>query len=199
MPSFILRSALFSSVLALAACASGPPSAEVTRFHLGQPISRGIITVEPLAGRDQSSLEFTTYANAIGAELARVGFDVQPSLKGSELVAVADVARGVRPSIGGQRSPVTVGIGGGSFGGNVGVGLGTSFGLGKAKSNDVESTMLSVQIKRRSDSTVIWEGRAQMEDRGNRISPDVEVGRLARALFQDFPGESGRTVTVPTR
>lgn len=199
MPRFALRSAILPSALALAACASGPQNAEVTRFHLGQSISRGVITVEALPGRDQNSLEFRTYASAIGAELARVGFNVQPDLKGSELVAVADVERGVRPGVGGERSPVSIGIGGGTFGRNVGIGLGTSFGLGKGQSNDVEATLLSVQVKRRSDASVIWEGRAQMEDRGNRLSPDEEVGRLARALFQDFPGESGRTVTVPVR
>ncbi len=199
MSSLMLRSIIVSSALALAACASGPPPAEVTRFHLNQPLSRGVITVEPLPGQDQNSLEFNTYASAVGAELARVGFNYQPDLKGSELVAVTGVDRGIRPGITGERSPVSIGIGGGTFGRNVGIGLGTSFGVGKKRSNDIESTLLSVQIKRRSDSSVIWEGRAQMEDRGNRLSPDDAVGRLARALFQDFPGESGRTVSVPLK
>ncbi len=178
----------------LSACAT-TPGVEVTRFHLNQPIARGEITVEPQPGADAASLEFRTYAAAVEAELAKQGFTIRPGLQGSEQVAVVDIQRGVRPGLPG-RSPVTIGIGGGSFGGNVGVGLGTSFGLGKPRSTDVEMTTLAVQIKRRSDSSMMWEGRAMLEDKGNRTSPDQDIARLAAALFSGFPGTSGQTVTV---
>ena len=46
---------------------------------------------------------------------------------------------------------------------------------------------------------VVWEGRAQTEAPGNApaAQPGLAADKLARALFQDFPGESGRTITVP--
>jgi hypothetical protein len=47
---------------------------------------------------------------------------------------------------------------------------------------------LAVRLQRRSDGTAIWEGRAQ--------APAMAPDRLARALFQGFPGESGRTIRV---
>jgi predicted small secreted protein len=58
---------------------------------------------------------------------------------------------------------------------------------------------LSVRIQRRSDATVAWEGRAQLQ--GPAPATPAEraalVDRLTEALFRDFPGESGRTIRVP--
>jgi hypothetical protein len=58
-------------------------------------------------------------------------------------------------------------------------------------------TELSVRLQRRSDGTAIWEGRAQSGARATPADPGAAVDRLARALFQGFPGESGRTIRVP--
>jgi hypothetical protein len=57
---------------------------------------------------------------------------------------------------------------------------------------------LSAQIRRRSDSTVVWEGRAVTESlSGQSSSQPISVAdKLATALFRDFPGESGITTTV---
>jgi hypothetical protein len=52
---------------------------------------------------------------------------------------------------------------------------------------------LSVRIKRRSDGTMFWEGRAM--DPSGTASAGAGA-RLASALFRDFPGESGRTIRV---
>ena len=59
-------------------------------------------------------------------------------------------------------------------------------------------TELGVRIQRRSDATVAWEGRAQLEARaGSALADDAAAAdRLAEALFRDFPGESGRTIRV---
>jgi len=59
-------------------------------------------------------------------------------------------------------------------------------------------TELGVRIQRRSDATVAWEGRAQMEARAGTPLADraAAVDRLAEAMFRDFPGESGRTIRV---
>jgi hypothetical protein len=53
-------------------------------------------------------------------------------------------------------------------------------------------TPLSVRIKRRSDGTLFWEGRA-MDPSG---TGSTNAATLASALFRDFPGESGRTIRV---
>ena len=89
--------------------------------------------------------------------------------------------------------------------------LGWSVAQGNARSEQVASvrvtqgdrggsmvTELSVRIQRRSDATVAWEGRAELEARRNAALADrrAAVDRLAAALFQDFPGESGRTIRV---
>ena len=63
---------------------------------------------------------------------------------------------------------------------------------------DANSTQLEVRLMRRSDRSVIWEGRAEEVNRG-QTSPEqriTAVQRLASALFRDFPGESGRTIRL---
>jgi len=183
--------------LMLAGCATQQPEMRVTRFHLGGPIAPGQITVEPLVPADGKSVEFQTYADAVGAQLARLGFTEAPGLSKSEQVAAIAVERGTRESLA-RRSPVTVGIGGGNYGWGGGVGGGISFPIGHRRSNEIVATRLVVQIKRRSEGTVIWEGRAETAAPAGSAAaqPADTVRRLAAALFQGFPGESGRTITV---
>ena len=64
--------ALGISAALLAGCATtaGPlPPTDVIRYHLGEPIPRGTIAVEPLSGGAPASLEFKTYAAAVQTEL----------------------------------------------------------------------------------------------------------------------------------
>ncbi len=197
------RAILIGTALALAGCASQQtPPVQVTRFHLGQPIAPGRVSVEPADRLQSDSLEFKGYAGAVEAELGRLGFQVVPNVPNSELVAAVTVFRGSREGFA-QRSPVSIGIGGGGFsggrgGGGIGLGGGVSFPIGKAKSNEIVLTELAVQLKRRSEGTVIWEGRARTEQRLSASAADSTgtVRRLATALFTGFPGESGRTVDV---
>jgi hypothetical protein len=59
-------------------------------------------------------------------------------------------------------------------------------------------TDLTVQIRRRSDATVIWEGHAQTNASGEapEAQASAAAAKLSHALFLGFPGESGRTITV---
>jgi Domain of unknown function (DUF4136) len=170
----------------------------VTRFHLGQEIARGEIAVEPADPGLANSLEFAQYSASIERELARLGWNVTRGNARSEQVAVVRVDQGSRESLR-RGSSLSIGVGGASYGrsSGVGVGVGGSIPLG-SRSNEVVGTMLGVRIQRRSDATVFWEGRAQMEARANSELADARaaVDRLAWALFQDFPGESGRTIRV---
>jgi hypothetical protein len=186
------RFLLLASLLALGACATPSPPVEVTRFHLGQVNERGTVAIEPEPGARRGP-EFDYYANAVASELGRLGFAQVDGVGQSLYVAVVDVRTAARERVGG--SPVSVGIGGSTGGWRSGVGGGISFGLGGNRGGLWVGAELSVQLKRRSDQTVVWEGRARGE------APEREsaalAGRLANALFRDFPGESGRTISVP--
>lgn len=178
----------------LGACTATIPPVEVTRFHLNQPITPGAVQALPINGIDGGSIEFRTYAIAVGREMARLGYTEGDG----PYVAEIGYARDTRERLA-RRSPVTIGIGGGSFGGTVGVGLGTSFGIGGDGSRADIVSRLEVRLKRRSDQTIIWEGRAQTQAPANApgAQPGLAAEKLARALFAGFPGESGRTITVP--
>lgn len=192
-----MRKSLFAMTLGsliLAGCATTPET-RVTRFHLNQPIAPGDIAVEPLAGADRGSPEFQTYASIVGNELARLGFREAPGLAKSEQVAVVQVDRSFFD--GPPRSAFSIGIGGGSYGYRGGVGGGVSVPIQGRPSQNV-ATRLVVQIKRRSDSSTIWEGKAETAQRFGApgSQPADAVAKLAAALFRGFPGESGRTITV---
>jgi len=178
----------------LAGC-STEPGVQVTRFHLNQPIAAGQISVEPMMAADHGSPEFQTYANIVGAELARIGFTEAAGLARSEQVAVIQVDRMFFD--GPPRSSFSIGIGGGNYGwhGGAGGSVGTTF-AGKPTQN--VATRLIVQIKRRSDGTTIWEGRAETHARFGtpESQPAAAVQHLASAVFEGFPGVSGRTINV---
>lgn len=199
-----LSLALVPPLLVLGGCASmgsGAGPVEVTRFHLagsdGQiargTIAIGTVTDSPL---DSQSLEFRSYAAAVSEQLRQIGYMPVADPAGASYLARVNYRRATReapPS----RSPVSVGVGGstGSYGSGVGVGLGIS--LGGKKRGEV-LTQLSVAIERRTDASVVWEGRADTAAREGSDAASVEAmaNKLAAALFKGFPGESGRTITV---
>ena len=172
----------------LAGCAASTVSGpvEVTRFHLGAPLERGTIAVEPLPGGGPASLEFSTYAGAVQSELVQAGYNPAAAGASGQYLAVVGFTRTTLEGAP-RPAPFTVGLGGG-----------ISFPIGKSKSRYVVATELSVQIRRRSDGTVIWEGRAQTQadDRAPEAQATAAAGKLAHALFLGFPGESGRSITV---
>lgn len=188
------------ATLTLAGCATAP-GIDTTRFHLGQPIARGSVAVTPLDAARASSLEYRSQAEVVGAALSRAGFTPAPALAQAEFVASFALAREYRAPA--QRgSGLTIGIGGGVGGGGYrsggGVGGGVQFPVGEARGDQVEVNTLSLDLKRRSDGTLVWEGRASEEASGRaaEAEPNAAVTRLASALLSDFPGRSGQTVRV---
>lgn len=181
----------------LSGCATSirPGPVDVTRFHLGTPIAGDSIAVEPLTGFAGIGPEDQMYIGAVSAELAKLGF-TPGGTDGSPFIAAVAYKH---ESHGSMRTPppVTIGLGGGSYGGGrrggVGVGGGVGIPIG-GKTVQVIATELTVQIKRRSDNTIVWEGRAVTEEAG--MQPTDTAARLAKALFKGFPGESGITITV---
>lgn len=180
--------------LGLSGCAATVSPVQVTRFHLGQQIAPGGVAIESASGADSNSLEFGTYAAAVRRQLTIIGLGESAPIYS----AIIDISRERRA---GEvaRSPVSIGIGGGTGGGGLGVGVGTSFGIGTPKARQIIATQLSVKIKKRSDQSIVWEGRAQTQAPEN--APSAQVGlaadKLAKALFSGFPGTSGETITVP--
>jgi hypothetical protein len=189
MKAPFLRNCMICMAALLAGCSTaggGPRSGgiEVARFHLGEPVARAQIAIEPYDRADSNRPEYPAYAAALERELTRLGWTVVRTLGQSEQVALIDVEQGSREAIAALTSA------------RVGRGLAPTPPAGA--SANIVATLLEVGIKRRSDGTVFWEGRAVGEATTGtaQATPGTAVGRLAAALFRDFPGESGRTIRV---
>lgn len=195
-----------AAALALAACATGSSGIDVKRFHLDQPISRGTIALVPGNPAEAGSLEFGTYAAAVANELRAQGFQPVEASAGPAYTGTLTITQNVQ--VGPPRSSgLSIGIGGGGFsggrrgGGGVGLGGGVSFPVGKAKRDAVEIDALTLQIKRRADSALIWEGSATtaIDTRSAQATLANAVPAMARALLAGFPGQSGVTQNVKSR
>ncbi|MCS6985973.1 MAG: DUF4136 domain-containing protein [Sphingomonadaceae bacterium] len=174
----------------LAGCASGF-SAQVTRFHEAAPQPGATVAVVPPPGLPDDALEFRAHAAAVERQLAALGFRPAP---GETAELLAEVAVTSRSWEGFRRSPVTIGIGGGfgTGGRNSGVGIGGSVAV-PVGGRDVRQleTELRVVLRGRGGPPR-WEGRASGLVQGSTASVNPDL--LARALFADYPGPSGRTV-----
>ncbi|HEY0413801.1 MAG TPA: DUF4136 domain-containing protein [Allosphingosinicella sp.] len=192
MKSAFLRGGAILATAALAACStmgprtpSGPaPGVEVGRFHLGDPIARAQIAIEPFDRADANRPEFPIYVAAVSRELVRLGWTVVPTTRQSEQIALIDVEQGSREAIAALSTNR--------------VGRGITGAPPPGSAANVTATLLEVGIRRRSDGTVFWEGRAVGEARTGsaEATATVAVGRLASALFRDFPGDSGRIIRL---
>ncbi|HMT41534.1 MAG TPA: DUF4136 domain-containing protein [Sphingorhabdus sp.] len=181
--------------LLLSACMIPTGPVEVTRFNRvaeGIVYGSGSFDVAPVDG---DSLALSPYMAAVQQEMERAGYT--KALDGSDVVAEVSVQR--VQFIGNERNPVSVGMGGstGSYGSGVGVGVGVNLNaLGDQRGME---TTLSVRIIRTSDRLVIWEGRATQRGALNSpaAQPGIAAAKLAEALFKNFPGTNGETVTIP--
>ena len=194
--------ALASAALAaLSACATpavtGP--VEVTRFveplrtaQLGQ----GTVFVETAPGLEGDSLELAPYKDAVARELAALGYREAPRTSADQIAQVR-VERYRSGPNGQRRGPVSVGVGGstGSYGSGVGLGLGINLGGGPREMID---TQIGVMIRDKATNATYWEGRAQFSVSDNSPYADTpaNAAAVADALFRDFPGNNGETITV---
>ncbi|MEY2882824.1 MAG: hypothetical protein RL490_548, partial [Pseudomonadota bacterium] len=141
----IMQGLTLAMAVALAGCASSP-TAEVTRFHLGQPIPSDTIAVAPspdaVAPGTAVPLEFATYARAVAAELARAGF--RPVEGPSAYVAVLKIEQTAMQGPP-RAAPFQIGIGGGTGGRGGGIGGSVTVPVGKAPSSEIRTTILSLR------------------------------------------------------
>lgn len=183
------------AALFVGGCAASTPPVDVTRFYgAGVPRAESVAIV-PGAGRDGGGIEYRTYSNAVAAALARNGFSVVDSGKGSALTAAVDFDTLIDRPVDRRGSPVSVGVGGstGSYGGGVGVGVGINL-SGPPKA--IVTSRLSVRLSRGDQA--VWEGRAETRAKEGTpgAQPSLAAGKLADALFRDYPGQSGATIRV---
>lgn len=199
--SKIIAPLALAALLPLAACATttstGP--AEVTRFHRGEALAPGkvaIITAPESAG---GAITMAS-SQAIGRELAMIGYPTAQESDARYIVTYR-VEQGIGDSFGGGGPGVNVGVGGstgGWRGGGIGVGVGLDLTSLFTKPRAQVNTRLSVTIRDRTTGTVVWEGRAENRSQvaqGEDPSSGI-ANKLASALFKDFPGQSGETITV---
>lgn len=190
------------ALLLMAGCATQRPVADVTRFHTQPPPASGTIALlpPPAARTSGESLAYKSEAEAISAALAAAGFTPVAEVGRAQYLVQVDYGQDSRP-LGETAPPVTIGVGAGNWGRHLGIGIGTSFGLGKGKMQRDVRTWLSLAILRSQDRTRIWEGRASTHEEetdgtASRISLTARISQLARALLSGYPGPSGQSVVV---
>lgn len=201
---------LGAAMLTLGGCATAVPPVEVTRFHNAvpgwEPGTRYAIATAPLdasgaggPGAGMPSIEWNSYRTAVDQQLQRQGLVAAGSGERAPLLVRIAFERSERTS-GGGNSPVSVGVGGGTGGyrSGVGLGLGIGFNLGGGPRR-VQDLQLSVRIDDAATGNALWEGRAiaAVPSKAPAAQPSLAAAKLADALFKDFPGESGRTISVP--
>ncbi|HMN54493.1 MAG TPA: DUF4136 domain-containing protein [Sphingopyxis sp.] len=203
---------LIAASLALGGCATAVPPVEVTRFHGNAPAgwapgTRYAVDEAPLgdpaamvgtgAGANAPSLEWSSYRTAVEQQLQRQGLVAAANGERAPLKVRIGFDRNEQAPAA-RRSPVSVGVGGstGSYGSGVGLGVGINLGGGPKRMADLQ---LSVRIDDAASGQALWEGRAltAIPVKAPASQPSLAAAKLAEALFRDFPGESGRTISVP--
>ena len=189
MKSAFLCGGMLLLAASLSGCATGGGGGDaggmdVARFHLGEPVARAQIAIEAFDAADANRPEFPAYAASVARQLTRLGWTVVPRTARSEQVAMIDLEQGSREAIAALSAAR--------------VGRGVAVGAPAGAAQNVTATLLEVAIRRRSDGTVFWEGRAVAEapTGSAEAARTAAVERLSEALFRDFPGESGRTIRL---
>ncbi|MEO0643086.1 MAG: hypothetical protein AAFY47_06675 [Pseudomonadota bacterium] len=206
IPHSKLLRAVFPIVLlsSLAACAGGAYTGpvEVTRFVSETPAVLGQGTIALRFAPDLTNeAARDAFRAAIGNELGLLGYTVITNEELASQIAFIDTSRTPQAQAE-QGNPVNVGVGGstGSFGSGVGVGVGINLGGSGQQSPRVVSE-LSVAISPNTDDPDrqnLWEARAQFPTSvDSPYAPvDVNAATLAAAVFADFPGGNGETISL---
>lgn len=183
--------------MALGGCSTQTAPVDVTRFYSAAVPRTQSVTIVAAAGTADYSLEFRSYANAVAAALNRAGFSVVEQGRPAPVTAQVGFDRVTQPPPVQRGSPVSVGVGGstGSYGGGLGVGIGIDL---SGPPKPVILSRLSVRLVDSATSAAVWEGRAEMlaKQGSPAAQPGLAAARLADALFRDYPGRSGETITV---
>jgi hypothetical protein len=192
---FLAAPLLLGVLLAGCATPSYHSPVEVTRFTApASEVPRGPIGVRPAPGEDAEDPAYAAYQTAVTEALTAAGFQVVGGV--APFIAQVDVQRATLEA-GRGRGPVSVGGGAstGSYGSGLGLGVGID--LTPAPPDEIE-TLLSVSIRPSGGGDAVWEGRARFSASANNEYADLRTsaGKVAAALFQGFPGNSGETIEI---
>lgn len=209
-----IAASAIAAALLLGGCATAtPPPVSITRYHrIDTPaVVPGdiyqIVAEDSYSGRIPVNFTNYLFEHAVAQRLEALGFRSALTLARGDpdLLVSVRVDRTAQPaSAGDGGGGVSIGVGGGTggfrSGGGVGVGVGIDLTrLLRGAPRDSLLTTLSVRITRRSEAIALWEGRAEtvVRDGAPQARPDAVATRLTEALFRDYPGRSGETITVP--
>jgi hypothetical protein len=202
MKNILLAAMTSLAVLAASPALSRTVTADVVRFHAGVAATGQTVALQPLDPALATSLEFTSYANTVGAALEKLGF--KPAVAGTkaDLIGTMSYVQVEREAPrDGRGSGFSIGVGIGSFGRNGGVSVGGSVPIGgssdKKSGPMIRTTTLEFNLKKPGETVAVWEGRATTEERASKDNGlPAMVPMLTEALFKEFPGPSGKTVKV---
>jgi hypothetical protein len=193
---------VFPLTILLAACAATPGPVEVTRFIAPQSaaaLGQGtvFVTSAPAANEAPNGrLEDAPYRAAVAQELTRLGYSEEARSDAGQIAEIR-VDRFAIDDRGARRGPVSVGVGGGtgSFGSGIGLGVGINLGGGGGPK---VGTDLAVTLRDAQSGAVLWEGRANfvVRERSDLANAAANAQTIAGALFKEFPGNDGETVSV---
>ncbi len=205
MTKIFSRVLLVLGVVALSACASNFRS-NVTTFHEITAPGGERVLLTPMNPEKQDSIEFRQYADAIAVQLQGYGYketgESEPELIAGFDVTIDDGREKLinRPGINPYPYWTTGYWGYGRFWRSPFFGPygGFGYGFGNGFNNEVVArtvylATLRVEL-RKPDGTLVYEGRAETETRRKDL-PKV-MPYLAKALFEQFPGNSGETRRV---
>ena len=198
MTRHMILPAVLAALLLPSVAHAATVKVEVTRFHIlappAPPLTGSSITVEPADPAAASSLQFGALAAVANAELAKAGFTLAAG--GQPPDHVARISLTGNSEVVRKRSPISIGIGGGTGGWNGGIGGGATVPVGGG-TGTVTAALMTLQIRRTSDGSAVWEGRA------STIAPSIDpisaAPVLLQALLKGFPGQSGQSVTVKVK
>ncbi len=171
-------------------------STDVTRFHQ-LPSQGGTVAIVAPDPRKSGTAAFNSFASQAASRLAQAGFHPATGAP-PDFIAQLDYFQ--QPVVGGSDDGprMSIGIGGSNIGrhSGVGVGVGTSFELGGNRDQDAIRTV-TLTIERRDNGARVFEGRAQSRGPASDFAAAVPI--MIDAIFSNFPGENGKTITVPAR
>ncbi len=196
-----------AAALAASGCATAIAPVEVTRFHridtpAAIPAGSYAIVARDARPGEPDSLADRSYQAAVAQQLDRLGYRSSLTIAAGQpdYIVTVGLDRAERAADA-SGSGVSVGVGGGTGGYRSGVGVGVGLDLTSlfADRRDVIATRMSVAIARRGEELALWEGRAETVARTGTpaAQPGLAADKLAAALFADFPGRSGETISVP--
>lgn len=198
------------ALLALGACAQ-TFDAKVARFAaLPPPAQAETFVIQPADQKLQGGLEFQTYARLVAQQLEQFGYRQAASPEAANLLVTLEY------SVDNGRERITstpgFGAGFGPWGGWGGwgrwgwydpwwgAGWGPGFGGGwggwgnEIRSYTVYNSQLRMEINRIQDGQRVFEGTARAASRSDDLP--YLVPNLVKAMFTNFPGNSGETVTI---